>query len=768
MKPISSFKLLSLWLIAIVFALAQGCGGYKSQAKDREGKVARADKPVTSKKTGKPEEKIFVEEEGEVLVLRTPSGYSKRQIELPIKEPKEIVPVKKVPSLPSAKREIAEVSPLPAVKQAQLIPKTTMGPKKKEVPADYSQRIILNFDNADLYEVINTIAELLGINYIVDPNVKGTVTIHTSGGLSKNDLFPVFLQILEVNGLTAIKEGNLYKIVELKDAPRRAISILGGEDVQPTEKTIIQIVPLRFISVQEMTKLLTPFVSDGGTLVSDVNSNTLLVVDKGLNILKVLRLVEAFDVNMFEKVHYRFYRLEYLDAEEVEKILSGFSTSFGTVANVFVKFIAISRLNTLLAVSSSPLIFEKIEEIIRQIDVVIEEAEPRIHVYFVKNGEAEDLADILNSIFLKSPSAKEKKEGTRRKAGGVAGISANPFSQSRIREKEREKARAKQVEPEAVKKATPRKQEEGKGSETLKDEVNITPDEVRNALIIEATPRDYQIIENLLRRIDVLPRQVLIEATIAEITRNSATDIGINWALGRGAAFDSAGKDVSGFMASVGSAGLKYSIGVTDKWYAELNALASEGKVNILSSPHVLASDNKEARIDVSREIPIASSEWTYASYAQPITQTNIQYRDTGVILSVTPHINERGLVTMDINEEVSDLEKKGVTVAGIDYPSFFKRMVNTSLTVKHGQTVAIGGLIRDKEEEGISGLPCLINIPLVRFLFGKWGTTTEKLELIVLITPRVIVDISDVDEVTEEFKSRVGQVMQLFTGKGR
>ena len=194
-----------------------------------------------------------------------------------------------------------------------------------------------------------------------------------------------------------------------------------------------------------------------------------------------------------------------------------------------------------------------------------------------------------------------------------------------------------------------------------------------------------------------------------------------------------------------------------------MSAYAKKGKVNVLSSPHVLASDNKEARIDVSREIPIATSEWTFTSGIEPVTQTNIQYRDTGVILSVTPHINERGLVTMDISEEVSDLEKESVKVAGIEYPSFFKRTVSTSLTVKHGQTIAIGGLIKDKEDEGIGGVPCLINIPVVRYLAGKWGKTLRKEELIVLITPKVIVSTDDVDAVTQEFKQKVKTVIKRF-----
>ncbi|MBL6978950.1 MAG: type II and III secretion system protein, partial [Desulfobacteraceae bacterium] len=176
---------------------------------------------------------------------------------------------------------------------------------------------------------------------------------------------------------------------------------------------------------------------------------------------------------------------------------------------------------------------------------------------------------------------------------------------------------------------------------------------------------------------------------------------------------------------------------------------------------HVLASDNQEAKIDVSREIPVASGE-TAVSGGTAISTTTIEYRDTGVILAVTPHINDRGLVTMDISQEVSDVDAD-VRVAGKDYPSFFKRTVKTTLTVKHGQTIVIGGLIRDKEEEDISGVPCLIDVPVVRYLFGQEKKKTEKIELIVLITPRVVANLDDVDAVTQEFKQKVRNVVNRF-----
>ena len=617
-------------------------------------------------------------------------------------------------------------------------------------------QIIFNFDDADLYEVIKTMAELLEINYIVDPGIQGKVTIHTARKLKKTDLFPVFSEILAVNGLTAMKDGRLYKIVPMKEAPRMPMGPLfrlGQKEIPPMDRVIIQIIPLKYISTEEVTKLITPFLSTGGTIVASAPTNTLVVVDKGANILKILQLVGTFDVNLLDRVYYRFFPLEYLDAEEVVAVVKEFTTAYASGSGEMVKFIALERLNTLLAVSTTPEVFDKIEELVRQIDIVDETVAARIFIYFVKNGGANELATLLNNVL----TGKETKMQEKKEAGGASSVPGNPFSKAKMAEKKAEKAAAKAGE--STKKATVGKKTSetgGEGSGTLMGEVTITPDEIRNALIIESTPSDYKIIEGILKKIDIMPRQVLIEATIAEITLDSSTQFGVEYAFGQGAAAGNAS-----FMAALGSAGLQYSVGVTDKWYAELNALATKGKLNVISSPHVLASDNQEAKIDVSREIPLASGSTTVSS-GTAISETSIEYRDTGVILSVTPHINERGLVTMDISEEVSNYEGDQ-PVAGKEYPTFSKRVVKTTLTVGHAQTIAIGGLIKDREKETTRGLPCLIDVPVVKYLTGSWSKETEKIELIVLITPRVVDDMDDVEVVTNEFKQKVQSVMKQF-----
>lgn len=746
-------KILDLQFVLVCFTLITlfaGCAETSVRAGDERVKVEKNDSRTSTRavtKTAKPVKKT--EESKEVVVVDEKGEYEVVQVE---KTPRSGPSKDKAESKPKA-NDVVKSQEISRTEPAVPVHKTSEKEDKDKGVSEGDARIVFNFDNADLYEVIRTMAELLGINYIVDPNVRGKVTIHTSGKLGRQDLFPVFYQVLEANGLTAVREGNLYKIAPLKDAPRMPLSLrLGrqGIDVAPAERVIVQIIPLKFIAAQEMTKLLTPFVSSQGTIISDPDSNTLVVVDRNINILKCIRLVDVFDVNLFEKVAHRFWFLENIEAGEMAKILEEIFPMYTTAHKADIKFITIEHLNTLLAVSSDPQVFDKVGEFVRQLDVSSEDIEPRIYVYFVKNGTAEQISGLLKEVFGQGVTEKDKGKGTK-----SVSISGNPFSVKAKQAAELLK-KQKQITPKPAARKSP---SAGalEGSGTLKSEISITADEVRNALIIEAVPADYRIIEGILKHIDVLPRQVLIEATIAEITLSDKTELGIEWSYTKG---EHPGSGI--LAATMGKGGLFYTIGIADKIKADISALATQGKVNILSSPHILASDNVEAKIDVSDEIPLASSDYQYTSGADPVIATNIEYRDTGVILSVTPHINERGLVTMDITQEVSEYSGD-YDVAGKKYPSFYKRKIDTTLTVKHGQTIVIGGLIREKESDTTQGTPCLVDIPVVRYLFGKDTVDLKKTELIVLITPRVVINLDDVDEVTAEFKSKVGSVIRRF-----
>lgn len=623
---------------------------------------------------------------------------------------------------------------------------------------DRKDDVEIYFDNADVNEVIALIAELSGIKYIVDPGIKGSVTIHTTGGIAKENLLSVFYLILEVNGLTAVKDGEFYRITPVKDASRLPILLRLQTEGKPRvqrKEIVTQIIPLQYVSAAEMSKLIKPFLSTNSTIISHEGSNTLLVVDTGINIMKAVKLVEAFDISMFEKTNHRFFFLENADTEDTVNILKEVFAPTMEGREDGVKFIPIKRLNSFLALSPDPRMFNKIQQLLLNLDAPTESNEPRIYVYFVKNGAALNLADLLKQVFGESITTGEGKKPQplspfvhQKRDFGIT----NPSLQSRKKEVATPPTKTPQQATAPAEGIT----EIAAESSTVKSAIKITPDEIRNALIIEATPADHRMIMKLLNTIDVLPRQVLIEATIAEIDYALVSELGVKWEFLKGATF---GKGLLNLTAA-GDTGLTFAIGIADELRVALNALERENKVNIISSPHVLASDNQEARIDVSNEIPIVSAETVVPTGGQSIVTTTVQYRDTGVLLTVTPHINDRKLVTMDIYQEVSE-QSDDVVVAGAAYPSFFKRVVKTTLTVQHDQTIVLGGLIRENKSKSTSGIPCLARLPYVGFIFGEKRDAFDKTELIIMLTPKVIVNLDDVDAVTEGFKSKVDSVIK-------
>ncbi len=631
-------------------------------------------------------------------------------------------------------------------------------PAAGAAPSEGSQGVTLNFDDAELYEVIRFMAEILEINYMVDSGVRGRVTIQTAGELQRKDLFAVFLQILGANGLTAAREGAIYKITSLKEAKRLPLISYTGRKTQnlPQEQRVImQIIPLHHILVEEMTKVATPFISAEGTIIAHAESNTLILVDKGINILKVLNLVESFDVDLFTSIQHRFYKVQHNSVDEIRKIINEIISAYSSTLSKEIDLIPITHLNMLLVLSRQEKAFERVEGLLKTLDIPNATVQSRLYVYAVKNGRADELATLLNTIFTGTSAQANTGAVSTGNVTAETGTAAkpqsgNPFMKATAAQKANQPASA----PPAT--ATGG---DGQGSRTLRGELKITPDPIRNALIIEAIPSDYGVVETILQHLDVLPRQVFIEAVIAEIELGDENEFGINWDYSDSDG-DSA-SDNSFPSATLGGdfAGLIYKIGQTGRWSATLKARMGENKANILSAPSLLASNDQEARIDISDEIPVASSEFAYTNTGSTsVIETSIEYRNTGLILSVTPHINENGLVSLELDHELSEAAD-AVEVGGKNYPSFKKRSVSTVLTVGHDQTIVIGGMISNIKSNVDTGVPFLRKIPLLGYFFGHTSDKDKKKELIIMITPRVITNLDDVDRVARDFKTKVSNI---------
>lgn len=634
------------------------------------------------------------------------------------------------------------------------------------------EKIALNFDNADIYEVINALSDFLGINYIIDPAVKGKVNIHTSGEIDRSQLLPVLESIFAMNNIAMVKTGDFYKIVPVKEASKEIMDIHIGTDIDlpdSYDRVIIQIVPLRYIPSAEAAKVLKPFTGKGGDIVEYQKGNILILVETAANIKKLLRIVSVIDTDMFQTTNIRFFKIKNADVNDLAKELENIFTSFGieksSAKGIGLSVVPIERAGCIIAVSPIPGVLDKVQQWIEMLDTVDKESDEQIFIYFVENGKAADIADILIQLYGGESRGTARTTSTRDTTRSRSSRTKSRYRTSR------QSALQREQQPERTKTG---EKTQGKTSGMLGENIMIVTDESTNAIIVKATPLDYAKIKETIKRLDIIPRQVLIEVLIAEVTLSGDTQFGVEWALlgGKASLGGYKGSDKASLDFGLGGLGTfdpTKSLGTgfayrfdSSRLQAFLLAQASANKLNVLSSPHILAADNKEARIEVGEEVPIVTSEYIPIDRETTTsTSRSIEYRSTGVILTVTPRINDKGLVAMDIYQEVS--EAQPVVAGGIQSPVINNRQAETSLVVQHGETIVIGGLIRDRINKTITGVPLLSRIPLISYLFSNTKDSKSKTELIILITPHVVNSINEAALATREFKEKMDTVRKLI-----
>lgn len=646
-------------------------------------------------------------------------------------------PVVEDPSLSPAGEETPEVPSSPSLAEG-----APVGKKPAPSVAD-EQEIDFNFDNADIHEVVSIISDILGFNYITDPRMTGVVNIHTKGKISKKDLFPILETLLKINNFTIIKKGEFYHIVPfqtVKQEPVLPQISLDREALPFSDKLVFQVVALQFISASNMAQILQPLMTQGSYVIGMADSNLLIMIEFSANVKKLLAIIDLFDVDVFEQLHVQLYEVINANAEElasdIQSVFQAFELPQGNPKAGGINLLPLSRINMLLAVSSNERLVEKAIQWAQQLDTDVSEIAVKIFVYNVQNGKAANIAAVLTQVFKAPVPQRETTFQSRLREAAARPTPEKPQQQPAPPRTPAQPARQAQT-------ATPSVEEV---------QVEIVVDEVTNALIIRATERDYRIVEKTIKKLDIYPKQVLIEVLIAEIRLDDEFKMGVEWGYMNEMDEAQYQVDVTGVpnLASEITSGLKYMVDKTDRFKAKLQAFASDDRVNILSSPHIIASDNMEAKIDIAEEIPIVSGKVTTTS-AEPVVTETVEYRDTGIILTVTPHINDKGLVTLDLSQEVSELSG---SVGG--NPTFLKRKAQTSMVVQNGQSVIIGGLIRDTWSAGKQGVPVLSRIPIMGSLFGVHKKTANRSELMLLLTPRVIASIEEADLITREFRDKL------------
>jgi len=448
-------------------------------------------------------------------------------------------------------------------------------------------------------------------------------------------------------------------------------------------------------------------------------------------------------------------------AKEMERIFTSFEVTTKSARGVGITFTPITRINSLLVVSSIPNIFEKVEGWLRELDKIPGEGSKlSVFVYYVQNAKAKDLAEVLKEVFGK---AKEKK-------GEKPAAPTEPTPRG---------ARPAPTPPTF---AAPAKEEAGGVPE---GEIGIVVDEPTNSLIIKAFHRDYRAILETIKKLDIYPKQVLIEVLLAEVTLDETNKFGIEWAklvssharqVGQGVVFQqqppvqttttTSGTTTTGgpipFDAALPAfGGLRYAIvEFGGRLSAAIDLAASQDRLKVISSPHIMASNNKEAKIQVGSSQPILTNTYTTPGVTSTtgagVVEGTIEYKDIGIILSLTPRISDGGLVSLEISIEDSNVLASAALGNLTNVPAFTKKTAKTILAVMEGQTIVLGGLISESKEKITSGIPLLSKIPLIGGLFGFQSYETKRDELILLMTPHIISNQPTSDAVTREFKEKV------------
>jgi general secretion pathway protein D len=617
--------------------------------------------------------------------------------------------------------------------------------------------ITLNVVDAELREVVRLVLQdALGVNYVIDPSVGGRITVQTMRPLPADDLLAVLDSVLRMNGAALVREGDLYKIVPIDQA------IASGPipDVGPLPDAGnpgfgVRVVPLRFVPAAEMAPVLEPFTPAGGGVQVDPARNLILLAGMPDQLDTLSSLITMFDVDWMQGMSFGLFPLDSAPAAElVEELHQIFSSLEGGPLESLVNFVPIERLNAVLVVASQPTYLDQAEVWIDRLDRIGDGEEPRIFVYSAQNARATNLADVLSEMFDARTSTIE---GSGLLAPGQEGIEISTTSAFSPTEEpgEEEESTVSQAIRSAAAPGRPVRPEPTGPPDAL---IRIIADDTSNSLVIRAAPREYQKIREALEELDILPLQVLIEATIAEVTLNDELRFGIEWFFQSGDfefTFDPTSlAPVPGFR-GVFASGNDVRI--------LLQALDEVTDVNVISSPQLMVLDNQTARIQVGDQVPISVQSATSVIDPDAPVVNSIEYRDTGVILLVTPRVNASGLVIMEIQQEISNVvDAPSQTVSEITSPTINQRQINSTVAIASGETVALGGLIQDERERSRSGIPLLSRIPIVGALFRTDVDAARRTELLVLITPSVVESPARARAVTQELRNRLRSLEQL------
>lgn len=599
--------------------------------------------------------------------------------------------------------------------------------------------VTLNLVNAPIAQAAKAVlGDSLALPYSVDARVQGAVTIQTPKQVTKAQLLALFEAALRDNGALILNDRGNYRIVPASEAVRSTAPLSFSSSSTGTPGVAPRIIPLKYISADDMRQVLEPMLPQGFIVSADQSRNALILEGSPQELASVEETISVFDVDWLRGMSFALIPVRTSSpAAIVRDLYQIFSTRSGPLKGV-VRFVPNSRLKAVLIISSRARYLKEASNWIKKLDVLADANEASFHVYHVQNRTASTLTKLLDSML-------SGKSGSETAASPIAPKFQPATAQS---------SDAGTTEPAEPGYTPPEEGEPEQDSATPSPMpgARVVADDANNAVLIYAPLAEYEKIKGLLAELDTIPNQVLLEAIIAEVSLDDELKFGVRWYFGQQNNHGVFSDVITGATGSV-FPGFSYFLKSADVSFT-LNALSTLTKVRVLSAPSLVVLDNHTATLQVGDQVPIVtqSAQSTTAPGA-PLVST-VEMKDTGVILHVTPRVNDSGLVTLDIEQEVSNVIK--TLSSGIDSPTIRQRRLKTSVAVSDDETVALGGLIQDRETTGKTKVPVAGDIPVLGAAFRQKTDGNSRTELIIFIRPRVIRDMEEAKQVTEEFRRQL------------
>jgi len=597
-------------------------------------------------------------------------------------------------------------------------------------PGMADELISLNFDKVEIHAVLKTIGDITGINFIVDKSVTGPITVMSPTKIRLGDLYATLESILDVQGYAAVPAGDLVKIVPKAEAAKRSLQVRIGSDpeqIPQVDSVVTQIMPLKYADAEEVSRIIQPFLATDSQMSTYARTNSIVVTDTSSNIHHLARIIQKLDV-AGSKEDASVFPLRFASAqvlsEQIDRIMTkkaAISSQAGrsrtaTQSESGVRIMPDERTNALIVVAN-PQDTQTIRELVEKLDVERSIGSSNVHVVYLQNAEAKETAQSLTAAL------------TNLKVSG------------------------------AIEAAQP---------------VQVTADESTNALIIAASPQDFEVIGQIIEKLDIVREQVLVEMLIVEVTEDSVKEIGVDWATldspvdgsARGFGYTNFGPRVDSYSGTLEglAVGLWRGAGDSYRIGTILHALKKMTGVNILSTPHILTSNHNQAKIMVGEKIPyVIESRITETSdFLTPTVIDTFEYKDVGITLEITPHISTGGLVRLEVSTEFTKLIE-GTTGASANTPTTAKREAQTMVSMESGSTVVIGGLIRDDKTIIEKKVPLLGDIPVLGNLFKYRKDSLQKTNLLLFITPYRLGSQQDLDDITQKKKAETEPAIEDF-----